>query len=204
MSDVTSDYEEFIYNLPLYHKLNISNYKLRFRIEVSSLNDYNELLSYILDNTLAIKKYSNFCTIPGLYKYILYCSGHINVSGITMDSADRIKAICEDIERLTRRKPIKLNNDQFYQIDNITATSHPWDNKVTINFNIFTYISKVKDIKSFLTGCDYLTKIGIYYEPECFHAIKVISDIGTAMIFSNSVINYVGSKSKNELCWMHS
>jgi len=204
MDNQIKNYEEFLFNIPRYCKLFISNYKLSFKIAISSLKDYKILLQELQRTGKAIKTYRNFCLIVGSYKYILYCNGHINVSGVKHID-NNIHIIIREIIDLTGRYPIVLSDGNKYAIDNITATSYNSFNE-TVTFKIFSYISKVKYLKSFLTkykNYQNSSKIGIIYEPEIFHAIKVISDVGTALIFSNCTINYLGAKSKKNVRWLH-
>jgi TATA-box binding protein (TBP) (component of TFIID and TFIIIB) len=135
------------------------------------------------------------------YAYSIYTSGHINVTGIR--NLSEITNIYEDILNFTSRKPeYNIFRNKCFRVDNISATSNLGG---VVNLYHFAQLSLITNLTIFLLNDRNdipENKIGIFYEPELFHAVKIVTDNGTCLLFSTGKINYLGSKSEIMLEWV--
>jgi TATA-box binding protein (TBP) (component of TFIID and TFIIIB) len=182
--------------------VNINNYKVSLKICFDEDNDYNGLCNNLKPSLFFRKKCRNFFTIKiRNHAYSIYTNGHINVTGIRRIS--EINNIYANIINFSSIKPeYNIFRGKCFRIDNISATSYLGN---PVNLYHFAQLSLIKNITLFLLN-DRIAipknKIGIFYEPELFHAVKIVTDNGTCLLFSTGKINYLGSKSDIMLEWV--
>jgi TATA-box binding protein (TBP) (component of TFIID and TFIIIB) len=172
----------------------IKNYKVSCWISIDNINEYRDLVDSIKCNGYNVKSYKNFSIIQGIFKYNLFCNGHINISGI--ERQEYFKYIHSDINQIFNKTLIK-NEDCYIKIDNISATV----NASSSCLNLYHLYLKIKD---YIANSKLdRHNINIMYEPEVFHAIKISSKYGHGLIFSTGKINYLGIKSVKNLMKFH-
>ena len=185
--------------------MEITNYKFSVKILFTSSDGYKKLILKFENEKKTIVTYKNFFVLTlRRLKYIVYCNGHINITGIR--NQEDIKTIVQSIESSFGYTPRRMKNGKRHQIDNISATEHV--NTNSINLSQFAYLAKIKNITSFLNSdkkeeMDSL-KIGIFYEPEIFHGLRICTNIGTGIMFASGKVNYLGSSSVDKLNWVAS
>jgi TATA-box binding protein (TBP) (component of TFIID and TFIIIB) len=185
--------------------MEITNFKFSMKILFTSRGDYNALMNHFKNQRNLLQTYKNFFVILiENIKYIIFCNGHINISGVR--TINEIKYIQSLIPYIFDYLPRRMSNGKRYQIDNISATECFKD--LIINLSHFGYLSKIDGIKSFLTSINHHIKpykeIGISYEPELFHGIRICTNIGTCIMFATGKVNYLGSSSIDKLNWVAS
>ena len=185
--------------------MEITNYKFSVKILFKAPEDYKKLIVKFVTEDKKLKVYKNFFVLTlRKIKYIIYCNGHINITGVR--SKEDIRSIVQSIESSFGYSPRRMKNGKRHQIDNISATEHV--NPSLINLSQFAYLSKIQNIVDFLnseknTARDPL-KIGIFYEPELFHGLRICTNIGTGIMFASGKVNYLGSSSVDKLQWVMS
>jgi TATA-box binding protein (TBP) (component of TFIID and TFIIIB) len=182
----------------------ITNYKISLKINLKNSPTYDELVKQ-WNNKLEFGMLGrNFFTYKKYHRsYIIYRGGHINLTGIRDLNIDKIKRDCLQIFS-HELESFAFDNGKSYQIDNISAVDSLGE---AVNLIHFALMARMEDIEILLhadRGRISVKKIGIYYEPELFHAIRIVTDCGTAIIFSTGKINFLGSKSRDALEWVQS
>jgi TATA-box binding protein (TBP) (component of TFIID and TFIIIB) len=181
----------------------INNYKVSLKLRFNNDKNYNILYKRMKnDSDHFRKKCKNFFTLKGLrHTYSIYTSGHVNVTGIR--DINEIDNICSEIIKFTGIQPEhSIFRGSCFCIDNINATGYIGGR---INISQFAQLSLIKDLTDFLRNDrNKISKnrVGIFYEPELFHAVKIVTDNGTCLLFSTGKINYLGSKSYDMLEWV--
>jgi len=165
----------------------IKNYKISCKITIEDMDQYIKLMNNVRKKGYEVSSYKNFCIVKGIFKYVIFCNGHINISGIKRKRY--FKYVYYDISQIFDKPLIKKANGKYITVDNISATI-----KAPLpSLNLYRLYLKLKEE----------SKLNIMYEPEIFHAIKVTSDYGYGLIFSTGKINYLGIKSVNNLIKFH-
>lgn len=184
----------------------IHNYKISVIIPF----DYKNYLNFIkhLDKNEKINIYRNFFTYKDKYSYIIFCNGHINITKIP-----DVKCIHNAINFLPNIIPqfkelITVN--QLFNIDSMTATFN-YNRIINLsNFEKMNYLTKIDqillyedEIYTMIYKPRKQKKIGIFYCPELFPGLKVVTDVGTAIIFASGKVNFVGLKFEETLFWIY-
>jgi TATA-box binding protein (TBP) (component of TFIID and TFIIIB) len=179
----------------------ITNLKISVKIPIADLQEYKQLVVRLKENKGFKKKYRNFVIIKSDYCYILFCNGHINITGIkTMTEIDWVLF---EVGQIFGHYPIGSPN---YAIDNISAS---YNMGISFNLAHLSYFSNLHNI-SLLLGEDgnklengtKKRMIGMFYEPELFPAVKLSTQKGTCLIFTSGKVNFVGVKSSEGLQWL--
>ena len=170
--------------------MKITNFKVGSRIVYP--NDVTSKRLYTLSQRLSLKFINNFLVYRNKYTFVIFAGGYVNITGIC------------DLNEAKRQVPTILSlifgTELVLKpliVQNISATC-----RLTTQVNLLNCKIASADCKYFPESSRYLKKLGIESEISTFPAVKLFTDVGTALIFASGKCNIVGCNQEQHIYWI--
>ena len=168
-----------------------SNFKCSLKL--LHFNGMNTLRSIYVINPTCCKIVNNFLVLRSRWVFIIFSNGFVNVT--------KIKNLDNDVIEMRQylTQIIKLQQINF-KVENLTGTCI-LDTKES---TFFSKLIKFQGEKTCFIKPTFTTrkKIGLEYDYTSFPAIKIFTNVGVGLIFSNGKLNIVGCKSILDAYWI--
>ena len=170
--------------------MRITNFKYGTRLKFPqnlTARDLSELAKQF-----NLKFINNFIVYKNKYTFIIFSGGYVNITGVKdQRGLSQTSRTCLSV---IFGEKVDL---EILVLQNISATC-----QLERRINLLSCKIKIKDCKYYPSSSKYLKKLGLEKDISTFPAVKLFTDVGTALIFASGKCNIVGVKEKKHLEWI--